>query len=290
MSILLIGDRGQLGEELSHILKSQNAELITLSREELDLTKAENIRQIIKKNQPNIIINCAAYTAVDKAENESELANLINGIAPGIIAEEAARLDSFLIHISTDYVFDGSQSIAYLETDKTQPLGVYGKTKLAGETAIQNYCSKYLIIRTAWVYGIYGKGNFVKTMLKLAKDREELRVVCDQIGSPTWTYDLANAIAQILPKLSPEISGIYHYTNSGVCSWYDFAVTIFEEAEKLGFPLTIKKVVPITTSEYPTPAKRPAFSVLSNRKISSLLGDFPPHWRSSLREMLARLK
>ncbi len=290
MSILLIGNQGQLGAELEQILKAKNEELIVVDRTQVDLTNSEQIRQIIQENKPNVIINCAAYTAVDKAESEPEIANLVNAIAPQIMAEEAAKLDSFLIHISTDYVFNGAKNKAYLETDETAPLGVYGNTKLAGETAIKNNCDKFIIIRTAWVYGIYGKGNFVKTMLRLGQDREELKVVADQIGSPTWTYDLAEAIAQILPKLAPEIAGIYQYTNSGVCSWYDFAVTIFEEAEKLGFPLKIKKVIPITTEEYPTPAKRPAFSVLSTRKISAILGENPPHWRSSLQKMLTNLK
>jgi dTDP-4-dehydrorhamnose reductase len=290
MTILLIGNQGQLGAELEQILKAKNEELIVVDRHQLDLTNGEQIREIIQTNKPNIIINCAAYTAVDKAENDAETANLVNAIAPQIMAEEAAKLDSFLIHISTDYVFNGEKNKAYLETDETAPLGVYGDTKLAGEIAIKNNCDKFIIIRTAWVYGIYGTGNFVKTMLRLGQDREELKVVADQIGSPTWTYDLAEAIAQLLPKLSPEIAGIYQYTNSGVCSWYDFAVNIFEEAEKLGFPLKIKKVIPITTEEYPTPAKRPAFSVLSTRKISAILGENPPHWRSSLQKMLTKLK
>jgi dTDP-4-dehydrorhamnose reductase len=289
MSILLIGNQGQLGAELDQILKSKNEKLITVDREQLDLTNGDSIRQTIEKNKPKVIINCAAYTAVDRAESEPETSKLVNAIAPQIMAEEACKLSSFLIHISTDYVFNGEKNKAYLETDITQPLGVYGNTKLEGEMGIKNNCDKYIIIRTAWVYGVFGKGNFVKTMLRLGQEREELKVVADQIGSPTWTYDLAIAISEILPKLSSEIVGIYHYTNSGVCSWYDFAVTIFEEAKKMGFPLKIKKVIPIITEEYPTPAKRPAFSVLSTRKISTLLGENPPHWRSSLQKMLTQL-
>jgi dTDP-4-dehydrorhamnose reductase len=289
MGILLIGNQGQLGTELSQILAQNQEQVLEVDRTQLDLANEAQIRQIIRDNRPNIIINCAAYTAVDKAESEPELANLVNAIAPQIIAEEAAKLNSFLIHVSTDYVFNGTKNKAYLETDETAPLGVYGKTKLAGEIAIKHNCDRHIIIRTAWVYGVFGKGNFVKTMLRLGQEREELRVVCDQIGSPTWTYDLAQAIVQIIPKLSPEITGIYHYTNSGLCSWYDFAVTIFTEAEKLGFPLKIKQVIPIITEEYPTPATRPAFSVLSTRKISNLLGEHPPHWQKSLVEMLKRL-
>ena len=157
-----------------------------------------------------------------------------------------------------------------------------------GEEAIRKAGNRHIIIRTAWVYGNGGKGNFVKTMLRLGKEREEIRVVADQVGSPTWTGDLAAAISQIIPRIQPETFGTYQYTNSGVCSWYDFAIAIFEEAEKLGLPLKVQRVVPITTSEYPTPAKRPAFSVLSSVKISALLGTHPPHWRQGLRQMLAR--
>ena len=167
---------------------------------------------------------------------------------------------------------------------------IYGKTKLGGEIAIQQICSDYIILRTAWVYGTYGKSNFVKTMLRLGKDRPEVRVVADQIGSPTWSYDIAFTISQIIPQLTSEITGIYHYTNSGVASWYDFALAIFEEAQKLGFPLQMNQVIPITTPEYPTAAKRPAYSVLGCRKISQLLGTYPPHWRQRLILMLGELR
>jgi dTDP-4-dehydrorhamnose reductase len=199
-------------------------------------------------------------------------------------------MEAGIIHISTDYVFDGSQSQPYRETDPTQPLGAYGLSKQKGEAAVQAACPNHMIVRTAWVYGVQGKGNFVKTMLRLGKEREELRVVADQIGSPTWAKDLAGAIAQYATKLTPETAGIYHYTNSGVCSWYDFAVAIFEEARLLGFPLKIERVVPITTADYPTPARRPAFSVLSLQKTNALLGTIPPHWRDSLRAMLKELQ
>ncbi|NEP84676.1 MAG: dTDP-4-dehydrorhamnose reductase, partial [Okeania sp. SIO3B3] len=220
---------------------------------------------------------------------EPELANAVNSIAPGIMATEAKKLGATLIHISTDYVFDGSQSTPYTETDPTNPLGIYGKSKLAGENAIRETEANHIIIRTAWVYGVYGKGNFVKTMLRVGKDREELRVVYDQVGCPTWTGDLAEAIAQIIPHLNSETYGTYHYTNSGAISWYDFAMTIFEEAKQLGFPLEVKRVVPITTAEYPTPAKRPAFSVLNSGKISQVLGKHSPYWRDGLRQMLKQL-
>ena len=287
MKILLAGGSGQLAQELQPILLS-SGEVIAVDRTRLDLSQPESIRQAMAEIQPDLVVNAAAYTAVDKAENEPELAHAVNGIAPGIFAEECEKRGASLIHFSTDYVFDGSRGSAYLETDITNPLGTYGKSKLAGEEAIRNAVNRHIIIRTAWVYGNGGKGNFVKTMLRLGKEREEIRVVADQIGSPTWTGDLAAAVSQIIPQIKPEIFGTYQYTNSGVCSWYDFAIAIFEEAEKLGFTLKVQRVIPITTAEYPTPAKRPAFSVLSTVKISAILGTYPPHWRQGLRQMLAR--
>ncbi|MEG3870552.1 MULTISPECIES: dTDP-4-dehydrorhamnose reductase [unclassified Microcoleus] len=287
MKILLAGGSGQLAQELQPILLS-SGEVIALDRTRLDLSQPESIRQAMAEIKPDLVINSGAYTAVDKAESEPELAYAVNAIAPGIFAEECEKQGASLIHFSTDYVFDGSHGSAYLETDSTNPLGTYGKSKLAGEAAILKSGNRHIIIRTAWVYGNGGKGNFVKTMLRLGKEREEIRVVADQIGSPTWTRDLGAATSQIIPLLGPETFGTYQYTNSGVCSWYDFAIAIFEEAAQLGFPLKVQRVIPITTAEYPTPAKRPAFSVLSTVKISALLGTYPPHWRQGLRQMLAR--
>ncbi|MEG4147775.1 dTDP-4-dehydrorhamnose reductase [Microcoleus sp. Pol12B5] len=287
MKILLAGGSGQLAQELQPILLSVG-EVIALDRTRLDLSQPESIRQAMAEIQPDLVINSGAYTAVDKAESEPELAYAVNAIAPGIFAEECEKQGASLIHFSTDYVFDGSHGSAYLETDSTNPLGTYGKSKLAGEAAILKSGNRHIIIRTAWVYGNGGKGNFVKTMLRLGKEREEIRVVADQIGSPTWTGDLAEATSQIIPLLGSETFGTYQYTNSGVCSWYDFAIAIFEEAAQLGLPLKVQRVIPITTAEYPTPAKRPAFSVLSTVKISALLGTYPPHWRQGLRKMLAR--
>ncbi len=287
MKILLAGGSGQLAQELQQVLLS-SGEVIVVDRTRVDLSQPESIRQAMAQIQPDLVVNAGAYTAVDKAESEPELAHAVNGIAPGIFAEECEKRGASLIHFSTDYVFDGSRGSAYLETDITNPLGTYGKSKLAGEEAIRQAVNRHIIIRTAWVYGNGGKGNFVKTMLRLGKEREEIRVVADQIGSPTCTGDLAAAVSQIIPQIKPEIFGTYQYTNSGVCSWYDFAIAIFEEAGKLGFPLKVQRVIPITTAEYPTPAKRPAFSVLSTVKISALLGTYPPHWRQGLRQMLAR--
>ncbi|TVQ19768.1 MAG: dTDP-4-dehydrorhamnose reductase [Leptolyngbya sp. DLM2.Bin15] len=287
MRILLTGMDGQLGSELQPIL-STLSDLTALGRSHLDLSQPDQIRQVMQAIRPDVVVNAAAYTGVDTAERELDRAIAINGTAPTILAEEAQKLGSAIIHVSTDYVFDGSKNTPYLEDDPTGPKGAYGQSKLAGELGVGNNCDRHLIVRTAWVYGAGGKGNFVKTMLRLGAEREELRVVMDQVGCPTWTGDLAQAIAQLIPYLcAPDpTTGILHYTNSGAISWYDFAVAIIEEAAALGFPLTLKRVVPITTADYPTPAQRPAYSVLSGQKAANILGHPAPHWRGSLRKLL----
>ncbi len=288
--ILLVGANGQLGQELQRTL-TPLGDVIGVGREKLDLAASTSIRQVISDASPNVIVNAAAYTAVDKAETETELAHAINAIAPAIMAEEAQRLGAALFHVSTDYVFDGQKNTPYTEEDPTNPISAYGKSKLLGEEEIRKTLSRHIILRTAWVYGTKGKSNFVRTMLRLFAEREEVRVVADQVGTPTWAHDIADACAFLVPQLSPEgeqspITGIYHYTNSGVASWYDFAVAIFEEAKQLGFPIKVQRIVPITTSEYPTPAQRPAYSVLSGKKVSAALGTHPPYWRDGLRQML----
>jgi dTDP-4-dehydrorhamnose reductase len=296
-SILLIGNAGQVGWELQQTL-SPLGKVTGVARDRLDLSQPDRLRDWVKETQPALIVNAAAYTAVDKAETDVDTATAVNVTAPAVLAELAQQIGAELIHISTDYVFDGQHYLPYLESDRTAPLGIYGKTKLAGEQAITAIAQQhpdwhYGILRTAWVYGTHGKGNFVKTMLRLGAEREELRVVCDQIGTPTWAVEIAKAIATLSKQMlseSPMDSGIYHFTNSGVASWYDFAIAIFEEARALGFPLKVRRVIPITTPEYPTPAQRPAFSVLSCQKITPLLGAAPPQWRQSLREMLQELK
>lgn len=288
MRILLTGVNGQLGGELQRTL-APLGDVIGVGRDRLDLSQPQSIPPVIAEIQPELIVNCAAYTAVDKAESEPELARTVNAIAPGTLAKAAADINATLLHISTDYVFDGTQSRPYVETDTTNPLGVYGSTKLAGELAILQTGAPHIILRTAWVYGVGGTGNFVKTMLRLGKDRDEVRVVADQVGSPSWTGDIANAVAQ-LSRQHRDLEGTYHFTNSGVASWYDFAVAIFEEAKKLDFDLAIERVRPIATSEYPTPAKRPAYSVLSSKRLESILQEPAPHWRTGLRQMLAALK
>lgn len=287
--ILLTGIAGQLGGELQQTL-APLGEVMGVDRHKLDLTQPDKIRQVIGEFKPNVIVNAAAYTAVDKAETETELANAINGTAPTIMAEAAQQLGAALIHVSTDYIFDGKKNTPYTEDDKPDPINAYGQSKLLGEEGVLKYCDRALILRTAWVYGAQGKGNFVKTMLRLGAERDELRVVVDQVGTPTWTGDLASAIARLVQSLkSDTLTGIYHFTNSGAISWYDFAVAIFEEAQQIGFPLQVKQVLPITTAEYPTAAARPAYSVLSTQKISNVLGNHPPHWRTGLRRMLKQL-
>ncbi|MEQ8969608.1 MAG: dTDP-4-dehydrorhamnose reductase [Coleofasciculus sp. C1-SOL-03] len=287
--ILLTGTAGQLGSELQQTL-APLGEVMGVDRQGLDLTQPDKIRQVIGEFKPDVIVNAAAYTAVDKAETETERANAINGTAPTIMAEAAQQLGAALIHVSTDYIFDGKKNTPYTEDDTPDPINAYGQSKLLGEEGVLKNCDRALILRTAWVYGAQGKGNFVKTMLRLGAERDQLRVVVDQVGTPTWTGDLASAIAQLAQSLkSDPLTGIYHLTNSGVTSWYDFAVAIFEEAQQIGFPLQVKQVVPITTAEYPTPAARPAYSVLSTQKISAVLGNHPPHWRTALRRMLKQL-
>jgi len=289
MRILLTGAQGQLGEALQPVLGAIG-ELTAAGRDRVNLADTATLYDAVMALQPDLIVNAAAYTAVDKAETEADLAIAVNGTAPGILAQAAQDLGGRLIHVSTDYVFNGQQGRPYRETDPTDPLGSYGRSKLAGETAILATApSQSAIFRTAWVYGAGKTGNFVKTMIRLATDRPELRVVADQIGSPTWTRDLAGAIGQLAGRLDADTAGVYHYTNSGAVSWYDFAVAIIEEARALGLELAVERIVPIATEDYPTPAQRPSYSVLWGGKLAALLGSPAPHWRSSLRKMLPEL-
>ncbi len=309
--ILITGAQGQVGQELQRSLSAMG-DIVVVGRDSMDLLRPDSIRHSIRQHKPDLIVNAAAYTAVDKAETEVKIANAVNGTAPTIMAEEACDLGASLIHISTDYVFDGRSNTPYLEDHSPTPVGSYAKSKWLGEIGVQQAfsqaaltsASRYIILRTAWVYGCYGTTNFVKTMLRLGAEREELRVVADQVGTPTWAKDLANVVGGFAVRslnaacpLSLELEGvqqhppqgIYHYTNSGVASWYDFAIAIFEEAHELDMPLKVQRVIPITTAEYPTPAKRPAYSVLSGKKTACVLGEYAPHWRQSLRQMLAEL-
>jgi dTDP-4-dehydrorhamnose reductase len=276
-NILVTGSKGQLGSELKDFESEfkQYAFYFTDSNS-LDITDHEKVKSYCVENEIEIIINCAAYTAVDKAESDVELCDAINHLAVRNFAEIAKEKKIKLIHISTDYVFDGKAYKPYTETDMPNPQSVYGKTKLAGEATMLNINpANSIIIRTSWVYSRFGN-NFVKTMLRLGKEREELNVVADQIGTPTNAADLAKAILTLLPQLKNEAVALFHYSNEGVCSWYDFAKAIFEINN-----LEVK-VNPIESSEYPTPAERPFYSVLNKSKIKEVYKLDIPYWKNSL--------
>ena len=293
--ILLIGNNGQVGYELQQTLAPLKP-VIGLDRTRLDLTDADAIRRIIRDTKPSVIVNAAAYTAVDKAESEPELAFTVNAIAPGVMAEEAARLDVPLIHYSTDYVFDGRKTSPYVESDATNPQSVYGKSKLAGEQAIQAVDLPHLILRTSWVYGSRGK-NFLLTMLRLAREREELKVVADQMGTPTSCRSIANATAIMLDGWDEGKSGTYHLTCAGETSWHGFAQAIlrFYEAQRVAYdwlPLRVhaEDIVAIPTADFPTAAARPAYSVMNNTKILLAFQISMPLWSEALSAVVRELR
>lgn len=289
--IVLTGVNGQVGHALQQAFAQHNIAVITLDRAQLDLTDVDAIRSVVRNYQPDLIINPAAYTAVDKAESEPDLAYAINAQAPQVLAEEAAKIGAKLIHFSTDYVYSGTQLTPYLEQDLTQPLSVYGKSKLAGEEAIRASGVQHLIFRTSWVYGAYGK-NFMNTILRLAAEREALRIVADQYGAPTSSHSIADAVLAVL-KVWTGQSGVYHLVNAGETTWHGFAQAIVEVYAQLGLtpPLKtpVQNVQSITTLEYPTPAARPANSRLNCEKLKQDFGVTLPHWRESLQSELASL-
>jgi dTDP-4-dehydrorhamnose reductase len=288
MKILVLGCKGQLGRCLNDRLKSTDHEVIYTSREQIEIADFEQTKNQILKTSPDLIINATAYTAVDKAEEDQKTANLINHLAVKNIADTCNQLECWLIHVSTDYVFDGNSQIPYKENDKTNPQSVYGETKRAGELAIQASGCKYIIIRTAWVFSEYGN-NFLKTMLHLGADRDELSIVGDQIGCPTYAQDIAKAIAIILPHLNKnEVQGVYHYCGDQSSTWYEFARLIFKVASAQG-KKSPKLLNVIKTSEYPTPAKRPKYSVLDCEKISSIFGVTPSNWKKSISYILGKI-
>jgi len=290
MKLLITGANGQLGRCLQDVLADTEHEVIALDRSSLDIGDAEAVSQIIDQHQPQAIINTAAYTAVDKAESEPELAARINTTGPENLAKAAERHSALLIHISTDYVFDGSKTTPYTEEDVTNPQGVYGQTKLDGEKAVQQHCSRHVILRTAWVFSEYGN-NFVKTMLRLGKERDELGVVADQVGCPTYAGAIAGALASVLRVFSENraLYGVYHYSGDNAVSWYEFARCIFEAAKSRGELVKPPQVNRITTKDYPTPATRPAYSVLSSDKLNTNFGVRADDWRISLEAVLSRL-
>jgi dTDP-4-dehydrorhamnose reductase len=280
MVVLVTGANGQLGQSLQFIAKNYpELHFIFCSSSDLDITNLESCQAVFLKIKPNYCINAAAYTAVDKAESEPEKANLINVIGPKNLAVVCKEFSSVLLHISTDFVFDGSKNIPYNETDIPNPTGVYGQTKLDGENAIQAVFENYYIIRTSWVYSQFGN-NFMKTMLRLASERDSISVVNDQIGTPTNAVDLAECLVKIITSNSHLPSsnfGIYNFSNEGQCSWYDFAKEIFK-INKIEIDLK-----PIPTSSFPTPAKRPKYSVLDKTKIKSTFGLEIKNWELSLK-------
>ncbi len=293
--ILLTGKNGQVGWELRRAL-APLGEVIAFGREDMDLSRPDGISSVVRSVKPDLIVNAAAYTAVDQAESEPDLAMAINGTAPGILAEEAKRLGAFLVHYSTDYVFDGTKALPYTEEDRPNPLNVYGKTKLAGEQAIQASGAPHLIFRTSWVYGSRGK-NFLLTILRLAREKDELRIVADQFGAPTWGRMIAEATAHICatffaphPSAQPriaEVGGVYHLTAGGTTSWHDFAEAILGNTQN---PRARRPhLIAIPGREYPLPARRPTNSLLSNSKLNQRFGLSIPDWRIGLALCLEEL-
>lgn len=281
--ILVTGSNGQLGSSLRlRFDNDPDIEAVYTDYDTLDITDREAVEEYIGESRFDIIVNCAAYTAVDKAETDAILAAALNTGAVGNLAEAAVKSGAKVIHISTDYVFSGQSFRPYEENDEPYPQGIYGRTKLEGEALLTSFCQNAMIIRTAWLYSEFGK-NFVKTMLQLAETRPEINVVADQIGSPTYAGDLAEAIHSVISS-DKWIPGIYHYTDEGVASWYDFTKAIFEITGNS------VKVNPIPTSAYPTPARRPLYSVLSKTKIKNTYGLDIPYWRDSLRKCLDAIK
>ena len=285
--ILLIGKIGQVGWELRRTLAPM-ARVTCVDFPEIDLTNADSIRRWVRDSRPNIVINAAAYTAVDKAESEPDKAMKINGVAPGILAEEAKKLGAVLVHYSTDYVFDGAKTEPYVETDAPNPLGAYGRTKLAGDEAVRAVGGAHLILRLCWVYGARGQ-NFMLTMMRLAREREKLRVVGDQVGCPTWSRMIAETTALALKKAlvagdAGAFTGTYHLASSGVTSWHGFADAIVKLMPAEG--RKCMQVEAISTAEYPTPTKRPAYSVLACSKLERAFGLRLPHWEESLKQVL----
>lgn len=287
MNILVTGANGQLGHEMQRVAKSSNHNYIFTDvadgYEKLDITNIEEIRNMVKNNNVDIIVNCAAYTNVDKAESDYDTANLINNTAAGNLATAMKEAGGTLIHISTDYVFQGDRNTPCQEDWTTNPLGVYGKTKLAGEAAIATTGCNSIIIRTAWLYSQWGK-NFVKTMQSLTATHDTLKVVFDQVGTPTFAGDLADTIAHIINTGQTNKTGIYHFSNEGVCSWYDFAKMICKLSGNTC------DISPCYSEEFPSPVKRPHFSVLDKRKIKETFGIKVPYWTDSLEVCMKQLE
>lgn len=282
MNILVTGANGQLGMEMRNVSACSADKYIFTDVAELDITDADAVDRVIASEKVEVIVNCAAYTNVDKAEEDEQTADLINHRAVAILASAAAKYGVTLIHISTDYVFDGRSCVPYKEDDATSPTGAYGRTKLAGERAVIESGCKYLIFRTAWLYSHYGK-NFVKTMMKLTAEKDNLNVVFDQVGTPTCAADLASLIYKVITERMLDRQGIYHFSNEGVCSWYDFAVEIRDLCNNAC------DINPCHSDEFPSKVKRPHYSVLDKTKAKNTFGTTVPYWKDSLNNMIARI-
>lgn len=283
MRVLLTGCNGQVGFILKELLQN-SVELLALTHQELDITNKESVNKTVSVFRPNVIVNAAAYTAVDKAEKEEQLAFSVNSNGPEHLAEAANKIDSVLIHISTDYVFEGNKIGLYKETDHVNPQGSYGKSKLAGEKLVTKKCKKHIILRTAWVFGEHGN-NFVKTMLKLGKDKRKLSVVNDQFGGPTYAGDIAKAIIKIINKIEICESikwGVYHYSGMPYVSWYEFAKCVFISAERNGILENTPKLTAVTSDEFPTQVKRPKNSKLNCKSVEAEFGVLPSAWQTEL--------
>lgn len=286
MRILLLGKNGQVGFELQRTL-APLGDVLAFDQDRADFLNLDSLRALTREAAPNVIVNAAAYTAVDKAESDSSLCRAINATAPGFLAEQALERNALLVHYSTDYVYPGDKTTPYAEEDATGPLSEYGRSKLEGDRLIEQSGASFLIFRTAWVYGARGQ-NFLRTMLRLGAEKPELRIVSDQIGAPTWSRMIAEATAHAIfhAVTNPaKYSGVYHLTAGGQTSWFEFAEAIFAESQLPRRP----KLVPISTSEYPTPAKRPAYSVLSNDKFARTFGIRLPDWRQQLTLVAAEM-
>lgn len=284
-TILVTGANGQLGNSIRLLAKHYpQYNFLFTDVDTLDITDPQAVGKAIKDNQVDYVVNCAAYTAVDKAEDDEELCRRLNSYAVGVLGKAAHEAGAKMVHVSTDYVFSGTSYLPYKETDETRPVSAYGRTKLAGEQILQEVCPEAVIIRTAWLYSEFGS-NFVKTVLRLGKERDELRFVFDQIGTPTYAGDLAAAVMAVVAadEKGAYVPGIYHYSNEGVCSWFDFTIKILEIAG------ISNRVFPIETKEYPTKAVRPPYSVLNKSKIKQTYGIAIPHWEASLRVCLKKL-
>ena len=284
-TILILGSDGQLGTEVTNIYSKTKNTILTPNIKELDITDKLKLESFFDNNNIDIVLNCAAYTAVDTAETEQNLANLLNANAPSEIAKITSEKDIKFIHVSTDYVFNGENFTPYKETDTTKPLGIYGESKLQGENLIQKFNKNAIIIRTSWLYSVTGN-NFVKTMIRLGTKLDSLGVIYDQVGTPTYAVDLANAIYNIAKRIlnsDKNNSGIYHFSNEGVCSWYDFAKEIMTLAK------VDCEVKPIETKDFPTPTKRPAYSVLNKAKIKETFNIEIPYWHDSLIDCIKEL-